>query len=153
MLSPIKIEISQKLRDAGYRHRFFRGRAEDEIAYRLRRFRKERGLTQGELAALCGMKQSAISRIEQASYSRWNFTTLWRIAEALDVRVRVTIDDIADAIREYEQIETSEQTIAMNTPIATTVLRDQAAVLRTYLRQVSPKVPNQPPMIQTFATQ
>ena len=112
MLSPIKTKISQKLRDRNYRHAFFKGRAEDEIAYDLRRFRKERGLNQSELAQLCGMKQSAISRIEQASYSKWNFSTLWRIAEALDVRVRVTIDDSAVAISQYEQSESFEQSCA-----------------------------------------
>jgi transcriptional regulator with XRE-family HTH domain len=109
MLSPIKSKISLKLRDKHYRHAFFRGRAQDEIAYDLRRFRKERGLNQSELAQLCGMKQSAISRIEQASYSKWNFSTLWRIADALDVRVRVTIDDSTCAMREYEQRESLEQ--------------------------------------------
>ncbi len=108
MLSPIKTTISQKLKNKNYRHAFFRGRAQDEIAYDLRRFRKERGLNQSELAQLCGMKQSAISRIEQASYSKWNFSTLWRIAEALDVRVRVKIDDMADALNEYERLENGE---------------------------------------------
>jgi transcriptional regulator with XRE-family HTH domain len=109
MLSPIKTNISQKLRDKRYRDAFFRGRGQDEIAHDLRRFRKERGLNQGELARLCGMKQSAISRIEQASYSKWNFTTLWRIARALDVRVRVTIEDAKEAVREYERRESLEQ--------------------------------------------
>jgi transcriptional regulator with XRE-family HTH domain len=119
MLSPIKSNIGQKLKNRGYRQRFFKGRAEDQIAYELRRFRKERGLKQSELAALCGMKQSAISRIEQASYSKWNFSTLWRIADALDVRVRVTIDDSTYAIQEYEQRESLEQ----NCSFAVTPLR------------------------------
>jgi|SRR6516164_7614287 transcriptional regulator with XRE-family HTH domain len=105
MLSPIKTNISKKLKDKGYRSRFFRGRAEDEIAYGFRRFRKLRELNQTQLAQIAEMKQSAISRIEQASYSRWNFNTLWRIADALDVRVRITIDDAADAIQEYEKLE------------------------------------------------
>jgi transcriptional regulator with XRE-family HTH domain len=105
MLSPIKSNIGRKLTDKGYRQRFFKGRAEDQIAFELRKFRKERGLRQSELAALCGMKQSAISRIEQASYSKWNFSTLWRIADALDVRVRVIIDDASNAIKEYEKLE------------------------------------------------
>ncbi len=113
MLSQIKTEIGEKLKDKGYRHRFFKGRAEDEIAFGLRRYRQLRGWSQSELAQRCGMKQSAISRIEQASYSRWNLTTLWRIADALDVRVRVAIDDAADAIREYEQRENIISTAAM----------------------------------------
>jgi len=53
------------------------------------------------------MKQSAISRIEQAS--KWNIGTIWRIAEALDVRVRVAIDDMNEAIHEYELREALEE--------------------------------------------
>ena len=119
MLSQIKSNIAEKLRDKNYRTEFFKGRTQSEIAYDLRRFRKARGLNQNELAQLCGMKQSAISRIEQASYSKWNFTTFWRIVEALDVRVRVTIDDSAHAIQEYEQRESLEQ----NCSFAVTPLR------------------------------
>jgi transcriptional regulator with XRE-family HTH domain len=108
MLSPIKSNIAEKLHDRGYRTRFFRGRAEDEIAYSLRKFRKIRKLNQKELADLCEMKQSAISRIEQATYSKWNIQTLWRIAEALDIRIRVYIDTAEDAITEYAIMETQE---------------------------------------------
>jgi transcriptional regulator with XRE-family HTH domain len=102
MLSPIRVNLLEKLKGRNYRHRFFKGRAEDELASKLIEFRKERGLTQAALARLCGMKQSAVSRIEKASYSRWSFATLWRVAKALDVRVQVILTDMADVIREYE---------------------------------------------------
>ena len=131
MLSPIKTRISEKLTDKKYRHAFFKGRSEIEIAYDLRRFRKERGLNQSELAQLCGMKQSAISRIEQASYSKWNLSTLWRIADALDVRVRVSIDDMNCAISEYRTKELLEQAIYdANEIVKPSILHDQVATFR-----------------------
>ncbi|HEY0704436.1 MAG TPA: helix-turn-helix transcriptional regulator [Candidatus Acidoferrales bacterium] len=102
MLSQIRLKIAEKLKDRDYRHKFFRGRAEDEVATQLLEFRKKRGLTQQDLAEKCGMKQSAISRIEKSSYSKWNFSTLWRLAQALDVRIRVVVDDMRDVVREYE---------------------------------------------------
>jgi transcriptional regulator with XRE-family HTH domain len=105
MLFPIKNNLIQKLKDRTYRHKFFRGRAEDEVAAQLQEFRKKRDLTQDALAGQCGMKQSAISRIEKASYSKWSFSTLWRLAEALDVRIRVVIEDMDDVIRDYEARE------------------------------------------------
>ena len=105
MLSPIKTNLAQKLKDRNYRKRFFRGQAQDEIAYQLRRARKRRRLTQPELESVSGMKQSAISRIEQASYSKWNFQTLLKMADALDLRVRVNFDFAEDVIREYEREE------------------------------------------------
>jgi transcriptional regulator with XRE-family HTH domain len=105
MLSPIKTDFSKKLEDKNYRARFFRGRAQDEIAHQLRRARKKRNLTQPELEKLSGMKQSAISRMEQASYSHWNFQSLLRLADAMDLRVKVVLDYAEDVIREYERRE------------------------------------------------
>jgi transcriptional regulator with XRE-family HTH domain len=105
MLSQIKSYLNEKLRDRSYRHKFFKGRAEDEVASQLIAFRKKRRLSQTALARLCGMKQSAVSRIEKSTYSRWNFTTLWRVAKALDVRVQVRFTDMADVIAEYERRE------------------------------------------------
>jgi len=105
MLSTIKSYLSAKLKDKNYRHKFFKGRTEDDVASQLIEFRKKRRLSQAALAKLCGMKQSAVSRIEKSSYSRWNFTTLWRVAKALDVRVQVIFTDMADVIAEYERRE------------------------------------------------
>jgi transcriptional regulator with XRE-family HTH domain len=102
MLSQIRINLAEKLENKTYRHKFFKGRTEDELASKLIEFRKKRGLSQAALARLCGMKQSAVSRIEKASYSRWSFATLWRVAKALDVRVQVIFTDMADVVREYE---------------------------------------------------
>src|ERR1700722_9117194 len=102
MLSPIKSKLSQKLKDKGYRERFFRGRVQDEIAFQLRNARKLRRKKQSELAEIADMKQSAISRIEKASYSKWNFKTLLRIASALDLRIRVNFDLAEDVIHSYE---------------------------------------------------
>lgn len=108
-ISPIKLNLAEKLKDKGYRHRFFKARAQDEIASRIRELRKMRELNQVDLAKKCGMKQSAISRIEQASYSRWNFQTLCRLAEALDVRTRVIFEPMENIIKEYERMEENLQ--------------------------------------------
>lgn len=119
MLSPIKINISKKLLDRDYRHRFFQVRAEDEIASELRQFRKKRKLKQSALASLCDTKQSAISRIEQASYAKWRFDTLLKIAKALDVRVRVSLEDMADVIKKYQRMEAFEHTCSFSTSTQT----------------------------------
>ena len=105
MLSSIKLGIADKLKDRGYRHRFFRGHAQDEVASRIKELREFRKLRQTDLAERCDMKQSAVSRIEQASYSRWNIDTLWRIAEALDVRMRITFEPMENVIQKYEEWE------------------------------------------------
>jgi len=115
MLSPIKSGLSRKLRDKNYRHRFFQIRAQDELASELRRFRKMRKLKQSALAEMCGTKQSAISRMEQSSYSQWQFDTLLKIAFALDARVRVLLEDMDEVRKTYEWREGLEQSYAINT--------------------------------------
>lgn len=105
LISPIKLNLSEKLKDRDYFHRFFRGRAQDEIAGQIKELREKRGLKQRELAKRCKTHQSAISRLEQATYSRWNLNTLWSLAKALDARVRIIIEPMEDVIREYEEME------------------------------------------------
>lgn len=136
MLSQIRTHLADKLKDRNYRHKFFKGRAEDEVASKLIEFRKGRHLSQAALARLCGMKQSAISRIERASYSRWNFTTLWRIAKALDVRVQIIFTDMADVLREYERRESTSSVI---TEVVTNeAIQDPASASQSGLIPVLP---------------
>jgi len=105
MLSKINTDLADKLRNREYRQHFFRSRAQDEIASQLRDAREKRDLSQAQLAERCGMKQSAISRLEQASYSRWSFNTLMRIADALDLRPRIHFDYAEDVVEAYQQRE------------------------------------------------
>ena len=100
---PIDLGIAEKLKkDESYRKAFFRASTADSIALQIREFRSQLGLKQADLAAAADMKQSAVSRIEQAEYSSWTFNTLWRIAEALNARLTVRFEFAEDAIREYE---------------------------------------------------
>ena len=55
------------------------------VQIRLRELRRARGLTQVQLAKLCGMPQSTISRIESGSTTGVDFDTLDRVATALRV--------------------------------------------------------------------
>ncbi len=105
MRYPIDLNLSEKLKDKEYRHNFFRVITQDEIAESIRELRLTRGLRQSDLAERCSMKQSAISRIEQSSYSRWSFNTLWRLADALDARIRLVIEPMENVIKQYELME------------------------------------------------
>lgn len=101
--NPIDLGIAEKLKkDESYRKAFFRANAADSIALQIRELRRIRDLKQAELAAAADMKQSAVSRIEQAKYSSWTFNTLLRIAEALNARLIIKFQKLEDAIREYQ---------------------------------------------------
>ena len=51
------------------------------------------------------MKQSAVSRIEQADYSGWSFNTLFRVADALEARLMVSFEPVEDVIDWYRRKE------------------------------------------------
>ena len=70
-LKSIDLNIAGKLKDKEYRDHFFENWTHDEIAIQLRGLRNKRDMRQVDLASETGMKQSAISRLEQADYSRW----------------------------------------------------------------------------------
>jgi transcriptional regulator with XRE-family HTH domain len=56
---------------------------------KVHRARTKAGLTQGQLAALIGTHQSAISRLEDADYEGHSLDVLKRIARVLGQRLRV----------------------------------------------------------------
>jgi len=60
-----------------------------DIAMKVYRARTQAGLTQKQLAALIGTRQSAISRLEDADYEGHSLDVLNRIARALGHRLRV----------------------------------------------------------------
>jgi transcriptional regulator with XRE-family HTH domain len=100
-LTSINLELDQLLSDPERRNAFFRTVTQDEIASQIRALRKHRLLTQSAFAELSGMKQSAVSRIEQADYASWNLATLFRVAEVLNSRWKVILEPAEEAIKEF----------------------------------------------------
>ena len=60
------------------------------LAVQVEAERAERGLTQAELAALCGTTQSAVARLERGARPP-RLDTLLRIANALDCELEVRL--------------------------------------------------------------
>ncbi len=70
------------------------GRADEDwdIALQLAALRQQAGFSQKELARRVGTSQQQISRLESANYEGHSLSTLRRIAQVLDARVRVVFD-------------------------------------------------------------
>ena len=102
-IKPVELKLSEKLRDREYFHGFFEVRAQAEIPIQIRALMGKRELTQVQFGELCGMKQSAASRVLSEDYSAWNFKTLLRIARALDARLKVEFIPMEEVIAEYER--------------------------------------------------
>lgn len=73
------------------------------IASQIYVLREQRGMTQAELAAAIGTKQSGISRLEDINHSAWKTQTLTKIARALDVRLRVTFETFGTLLDEDDK--------------------------------------------------
>jgi ribosome-binding protein aMBF1 (putative translation factor) len=72
--------------DPSYRAARLRFAVAEKVARLLIGFRQQHGLTQAQLAAALGMKESAVSRLESGEHVP-NFATLGRIAEGCNVDV------------------------------------------------------------------
>jgi transcriptional regulator with XRE-family HTH domain len=103
-LPSIDTRVADKLRgDREFRQQFFYAEASAKIAQQLIALRKRRHLNQVQVAEMLATGQSAISRIERADYRNWSFNTLRRLAEAMDARLRVSIEPFEDVIEEYDR--------------------------------------------------
>ena len=101
-LPSINLDIPDKLLDPEYRREFFLAEASASIAGQLTALRKLRGFKQTDLAKLVGTQQSGISRIERPDYRNWSFSTLWKIADVLNARLRIEIEPTEAVLWEYE---------------------------------------------------
>ena len=59
------------------------------ISAQIKAQREDRQLSQEQLGALVGTKQSGISRLERADYSSWKVETLRKLARAFGLRLRI----------------------------------------------------------------
>jgi len=78
--------VSARAADPSYRAAQLRFAVAEKVARLLIGFRQLHGLTQAQLAAALGMKESAVSRLESGEHVP-NFATLGRIAATCDVDV------------------------------------------------------------------
>jgi DNA-binding XRE family transcriptional regulator len=98
----IDLDLVRKLHDdAKYRQQYFWDEASARIVADMIALRKSRGLNQKQVAEKVGTKQSAISRVEKAEYKNWNLKTLRSIADALDARLRITMEPFEEVLRKY----------------------------------------------------
>jgi transcriptional regulator with XRE-family HTH domain len=98
----IDSELADRLeRDPQFRAKYIRRWAQIQVASGIRALRKRRRKRQGEVAALAGTGQSAISRIEKADYDGWTFKTLLAVAETLDAQLSIEFRPIEEVLSEF----------------------------------------------------
>ena len=103
--------LREKLQEPAYRAQYATTALFDNVALQVRALRRQRGLSQEDLAALAGTKQPKISNIETPKEGdkapNWELASLDRVAQALGTRVRVSFETYGSLIDESDSI-TSE---------------------------------------------
>lgn len=106
----VHLNLAERLAsDKEFCKEFFRIHVQHDIAEQIIFLRNKRQLRQIDLAERSGMKQSAVSRIEQADYASWNYQTLVRVVEALDARIKVRIEPLEEAILYFKETDKEDQ--------------------------------------------
>lgn len=100
----VNSEIFERISDKRRRTRYLSNQIRLGLSFQMRSLRKERNLTQKQLAELIGTKQAVISRIENHNADRLSIPTLIKIAEVLDVGIIVRFEEIDTIVDWYENM-------------------------------------------------
>ena len=99
----VSLDLTRKMEDEVPRKYSYRTWAYTEVAEQIIKMRKKRNMTQATLAMETKTKQSAISRIEQATYAGGSFHTLVRVAHALKARLRIELEPIEQDLKRFKE--------------------------------------------------
>jgi transcriptional regulator with XRE-family HTH domain len=95
-----KQELLNDLKDKEYREAFVASHINNGISFQIKTMRENRNnMTQAELANLTGMKQTAISRLENPTYGHFTLNTLKNIASAFDVALMVKFVPFSELVK------------------------------------------------------
>ena len=90
--------LMKELRSKPYRDAYIAGQIEMNLPFQIRALRKERDLSQGDLAGLAQMAQPRVSEIEKPGARNLNLETLKRIASGLDVGLEVRFVSFSELV-------------------------------------------------------
>lgn len=98
----LRKRLKRQLRDKQFRHAYADEHLNLSLGTQIKVIREKQGMTQATLAERIGTKQTGISRIESANYSRWSIAVLRRLAEAFDLRLRVSFEEFGTLWQEVD---------------------------------------------------
>ena len=78
------------MKDSGFKAVYEEVAMKLDIGEKIAELRQKRHITQSKLAEKVHTSRSAIARYESGEYSRYNVSTLARIAKALDTNLKVS---------------------------------------------------------------
>jgi transcriptional regulator with XRE-family HTH domain len=101
-MKSISDNLRQQFKDPEIAEGYAESFLDSYIATQIKVLREQHNLSQRELAEKIGTKQGAISRIEDVNYSKWNVTTLKKLARVFHLRLKVSFETYGTLIDEVE---------------------------------------------------
>lgn len=99
--------LAEKMQNKRYRHGYVAAHTRQVLAKQMREFRGD--MPQTEFADHIGKRQTVVSRLENPNYVGWTLSTMFEIANKLDVAVLVRFADFPTFLRVTEDM--SEQAL------------------------------------------
>jgi transcriptional regulator with XRE-family HTH domain len=100
-----KIRLVRKLLSSKeYRDAYVEERIKTGLPFQLRAMRAARNWSQAFLGEMAGMRQNAISRLEDEEYGNLSINTLIRVANAFDTGLLVKFVPFSRLVKEYEDV-------------------------------------------------
>ena len=94
--------LREELKDPEYSEGYAESFLDSYIATQIKVLREQAGLSQQGLAELIGTRQGVISRIENVNYSKWNVSTLKKLARAFRVRLKVSFETYGSLLADVD---------------------------------------------------
>jgi len=86
--------LEDQLKEPAFSARFERAGEAWDVALQIAALRQQAGLSQKDLAKVLKTSQQQISRLESPCYEGHSLSTLRRVAEALNARVRIVFEPV-----------------------------------------------------------
>jgi transcriptional regulator with XRE-family HTH domain len=98
----LRNRLKRQLRDKQFRHAYADEHLNLSISTQIKTIRESQQMSQAAFAERVGTKQAGVSRIESANYSGWSIALLRRLAEAFDLRLRVSFEEFGTLWKEVD---------------------------------------------------
>jgi transcriptional regulator with XRE-family HTH domain len=94
--------LREELKDPEYSEGYAESFLDSYIATQIKVLREQASLSQQGLAELIGTRQGVISRIENVNYSKWNVSTLKKLARAFRLRLKVSFETYGSLLADVD---------------------------------------------------
>jgi|SRR5665213_1515144 len=98
----LRKRLKKQLENRQFRHAYADEHLNLSIGTQIKTIREKQEMSQAALAEMVGTKQAGISRIESANYNGWSIALLRRLAEAFDLRLKVSFEEFGTLWKEVD---------------------------------------------------